>query len=558
MSYLVLARKYRPLTFSDVAGQSHVTRTLAHAIERDKVAHAYLFCGPRGVGKTSIARIFAKALNCAEGPTVHSCGSCTNCREITDGRSLAVLEIDGASHNSVDNVRELIDSFRSAPPPGSKYKVYIIDEVHMLSTSAFNALLKSLEEPPAHTVFILATTEVHKIPETVLSRCQRHNFKAITPPVIRDQLKKVADSEGLSVENEVITMIARLSEGSMRDAQTLLDRVQSYCDGAITAADASEVLGAIDRNVLFLLSQAIFSKNADQAVDLLNGAFSRGIDISVLLKEFVSHWRELLIAKVGAEKRLLEFGVAEGDATELLRQVEPESSADIQDLVELARTGADNALRSAYPRYALEALIVRMATREKVKDFTDLIGSLKALLKSGAVSMKSAPTVAATQPAAAAQAGEPTAPPQKTTIAPVKGAPRATLDWNAFVNHASRASGALMLVEQLKRLKADTFVAGILKAQTPELTHTYFKEPVNYKRLQEVLTDFYQAEWNITFSSSNAQGAPAVGSIVEVEQSAKKQQIESQTRNLSSHPSVMSLKKAFPGSTIEKVKVKTK
>ncbi|MCB0337324.1 MAG: DNA polymerase III subunit gamma/tau, partial [Bdellovibrionales bacterium] len=199
MSYLVIARKYRPGTFEAVLGQEHVTRTLANSIKRDRIAHAYVFAGPRGVGKTSSARVLAKALNCEHGPTDSPCGECAPCKDIAEGRCLAVREIDGASHNSVDNVRELIDSFRSLPPPGCRYKVYIIDEVHMLSTSAFNALLKSLEEPPPHTVFILATTELHKIPETVLSRCQRHDFRPMSIQAIEGNLRAVAEAEQISI-----------------------------------------------------------------------------------------------------------------------------------------------------------------------------------------------------------------------------------------------------------------------------------------------------------------------------------------------------------------------
>ncbi|MCB0310377.1 MAG: DNA polymerase III subunit gamma/tau, partial [Bdellovibrionales bacterium] len=200
MSYLVFARKYRPDSFATVSGQEHVTQTLSNAIKRDCVAHAYVFSGPRCVGKTSIARIFAKALNCENGPTATPCLECQNCKEISQGTSLAVREIDGASHNSVDNVRELIDSFRSLPAPGTRYKVYIIDEVHMLSLSAFNALLKSLEEPPPHTVFILATTEPHKIPDTVMSRCQRHDFRSLSLESIQSRLADIAEKESLKID----------------------------------------------------------------------------------------------------------------------------------------------------------------------------------------------------------------------------------------------------------------------------------------------------------------------------------------------------------------------
>jgi DNA polymerase-3 subunit gamma/tau len=554
MSYLVLARKYRPNNFLEVAGQEHVTKTLANSIERDKVGHAYLFCGPRGVGKTSIARIFAKSLNCEKGPTAKPCGKCTNCKEITEGRSLAVQEIDGASHNSVDNVRELIETFRSAPPPGSKYKVYIIDEVHMLSISAFNALLKSLEEPPPNTVFILATTEVHKIPETVLSRCQRHNFKAIPLPIVKQQLESVAKSEKLEIEEEVLSMIARLSEGSMRDAQTLLDRVQSYCDGKITTALASEVLSAVDRSVLFRISEAIFAHKVSDALEALNQTFSIGVDTNLLLKEFVSHWRELLIASTGSEKNLNELGISSADQTELHRQVKSQTKPDLQDLTYMAREGADQALRSSYPKYALEALIVRMATRPTIVDFGKLVGDLKSLASNKTSNIR--------------QASSPISNyvPQNTEV--VSKSEKLTSkkaiinngdllnNWRSFVSFASSRE-SLMLVEQLKRLSPIVFENGTLKATGTELCLTYLKENSNIEKLKKLLTEYDNSDWKIDLTSSINPASAEAGSLVAVEKQDKMQKIQKQTQNLASHPSVQSLKKIFPGSTIESVKVKT-
>lgn len=548
MSYLVLARKYRPADFSQVVGQEHVTRTLVNAIKRDRVGHAYLFCGPRGVGKTSVARIFAKSLNCKKGPTSAACSECVNCKEIAEGRSMAVLEMDGASHNSVDNVRDLIETFRSAPPPGSPYKVYIIDEVHMLSTAAFNALLKSLEEPPPNTVFILATTEVHKIPETVLSRCQRHNFKALDVRVVRETLRAIAHSEKMNVEDEVFSMIARISEGSLRDAQTLLDRVQSYCDDKITAREASEVLSAVDRSLLFELSQAVFNRQPNICLELIAQAFARGVDTNLLLREFVSHWRELLIAAVGGAKQLFDLGVSDSDQAELLRQVNAQDLNDIQDLVQVAREGADQALRSMYPKYLLEALVVRMASREKLADFGKIIADLGSM---------------AGQPVQAATGSTQVLPAKVTSssersvrsVAELEPNP-INSEWRDFINFALQ-SNVHMLTEQLKRLSPARFSAGVFQVRGPELVVAYFKDKGNLERLRELLLKFKpESEWQIEILSGKATGGVEPGSVIALEQDTKKQKIQRETKNIASHPSIQNLKKVFPGSTIESVKIK--
>ncbi|MGQ9653584.1 MAG: DNA polymerase III subunit gamma/tau, partial [Thermodesulfobacteriota bacterium] len=246
MAYLVLARRWRPQRFEDVIGQRHVTQTLQNAILSNRVAHAFLFSGARGVGKTTVARILAKALNCEAGPTPHPCGQCDSCREITDGISLDVQEIDGASNTHVDDVRELMDGLRYRPAKG-RYRIYIIDEVHMLSGHAFNALLKTLEEPPPHVVFIFATTEPQKIPLTVVSRCQRYDFKRIPLADIVGHLERISLAEGIRVDRDTLLAIAKEAQGSLRDAQSLLDQVISYAGDNITREAVQEVLGRLDR-----------------------------------------------------------------------------------------------------------------------------------------------------------------------------------------------------------------------------------------------------------------------------------------------------------------------
>ncbi|MBX7138245.1 MAG: DNA polymerase III subunit gamma/tau, partial [Oligoflexia bacterium] len=541
MSYQVLARKYRPQDFSSVSGQEHVTRTLSNAIKRDKISHAYLLCGPRGVGKTSIARIFSKALNCQKGPTPKPCLKCTNCLEIAQGISLAVREIDGASHNSVDNVRELIDSFRSLPAPGSKYKIYIIDEVHMLSTAAFNALLKSLEEPPPHTVFILATTEPHKIPETVISRCQRHDLRALSAQDIQDRLRQVSTEEKIKIAPEALRMIARYAEGSMRDAHSILDRVQAFCEDAITAADVGRLLGSVERRVLFDLSSAVFQHDTSKVLSLLEEASATGLDIGLFLKEFATHYRELLVARFGGAGALERMGLGSDDIVELQRQAASVSATDLQDLAQLAREGADAALRSAYPKYVLEALLVRMALRENVKDLQELIGMLSAAPQ----------TLVAPQPAA----------PSATAAVRLKKNPKVeeleppaavlNLDWAAFIKHVAGAGQPLM-AEQLKYLSVQEFGKGVLKATGPEFSVRYLESQDNTKKIKEALSAFSQvSSWSINLRlAEGGSGSIVPGSLAHRERQSQ------DTKKLESHdavendPNFKSLQRAFPGSKI--------
>lgn len=568
MSYLVLARKFRPQAFAEVSGQEHVTRTLGNAIKRGKVAHAYLLCGPRGVGKTSIARIFSKCLNCEKGPTDTPCLACQNCVGVAQGTSLAVREIDGASHNSVDNVRELIDTFRALPAPGSRYKIYIIDEVHMLSTAAFNALLKSLEEPPPHTVFILATTEPHKIPDTVISRCQRHDLRALSSENVEGRLQEIATREGMTVESEVFRMIARLSEGSMRDAQSLLDRVHSFCVGTITATEAGKVLGVVDRSVLFRLSAAVFARQAAEALAELESAFQYGLDPARFLKEFVSHWRELLIAKAAGEKGLVGIGVLAQDRAELLRQIELVSAIDVQDLSTLAREGADSALRSAYPKYVLEAVLVRMATREPVVEIGALLQELKSSSgRGGAPRAESAPSRASEAPPAAPprsavtaarvsaprSAGEQVSASAAASAAPTAGG--GALGWEELIK-GCRSSGPNLLLEQLKRLSIDLFTPGTLKAHGPDFSVRYLQQPDNRKKLEDLLASTGTRTWVVTLESSNANGGAAPGSVLDEERKGEAQARREKTNDVANHPALKSLQKVFPGSTIENIRLK--
>jgi len=566
MSYLVLARKYRPTDFKSVSGQEHVTKTLANAIRRNKVPHAVLLTGPRGVGKTSIARIFAKSLNCVNGPTPEPCLTCSNCLEIANGTSLAVQEIDGASHNSVDNVRELIETFRGVPAPGYRYKIYIIDEVHMLSVAAFNALLKSLEEPPPHTVFILATTEVHRIPDTVISRCQRHDLRALSLSQIREQLSQIVKSEKIAIDEGAIALIARLADGSMRDAQSLLDRVHSFCDGRITSEEASQALGVVERRSLVQISDAIFKRDAESALAVLSGVFSIGLDTSVFSREFALYWRELLVAKFGGATGLGQLGVVDEDAVELRRLVEGQSNVDLQDLVVMAREGCDMAMRSTQPRFALEALVVRMACRERTQDLATLIAGLGGLRHSGAQGVSPAiktssskvnSPVAMQQNSvknAAVSVSAVVAPQNTSNVSALKEDPGVTLDWISFVKFVSDNTSK-MLAEHVKRLECVSFTLGTLRARGPEFSVKSLEKGDYQAKILAVLKDFSQhASWRVILDKTEERELS--GSVAGQEKQDRIETVTGKKRSLSDHPHIKRLQEAFPGSSIEDIKIK--
>src|SRR5688572_26626012 len=294
MAYQVLARKWRPQKFDDVVGQAAVTRTLRNAIASNRIAHAFVFAGQRGSGKTTTARILARAVNCEKGPTVEPCGECDACVEIAQGRDMDVLEIDAASHTGIDNIREVIISGLSISPVRDRYKVFIIDEVHQLSTPSFNALLKSIEEPPAHVVFMMATTALDKIPDTILSRSQVFEFKTIPIKGIVEQLRKIADAEQITVPDDALGLIARAAEGSMRDSQSALDQVLAFSGTTVTIDDVTTVLGLVGRDLLFELIEAVAEEDGPRAFALADRAVESGNDLKLVVRELSRVVRDIM------------------------------------------------------------------------------------------------------------------------------------------------------------------------------------------------------------------------------------------------------------------------
>src|SRR5215211_609212 len=384
MAYQVIARKWRPQTFDEVTGQEPITRTLRNAIEHQRLHHAYLFSGARGVGKTTSARLLAKALNChkASQPTPTPCRSddpdqCPSCREITESRSIDVQEIDAASNTGVDNVREAIIASVGIAPARDRYKVFIIDEVHMLSGAAFNALLKTLEEPPPRVVFIMATTERHKVPETILSRCQQFEFRTIATAKILERLKLIAKSEQISVPDEALREIARGGEGSMRDAQSALDQVISFAGSKIKKEDVEMALGIAGADILTRIIDSIANNNPADAIAVVDDIVMRGHDLRNFCRDLLAHFRDLLVSKVSGNVELLESAVCEPE--ELKRQAALFSEADlVRFFHSLAET--ETKLRAAtQPRYQLEIGIVKLMELRGVESISEIIQRLAAL-----------------------------------------------------------------------------------------------------------------------------------------------------------------------------------
>ena len=374
MSYLALARRYRPDDFSRILAQNHITKTLTNAVSSGRIAQAYLFCGPRGTGKTSTARVLAKSLNCEKGPTSIPCGECSNCREIKAGISPDVFEIDAASNRGIDDIRELRENVRYSPV-ASRYKIYIIDEVHRLTPEAFDALLKTLEEPPAHVIFIFATTEPQQLPATILSRTQRFDFKRVPVSTLAEAVNNVAKEEGLEIEPRAALLIARKADGSLRDALSLLDQLTNFSEDRITTESTSEILGLVKSDFLFDITSAIINHDTAAALEMFSIYFSEGGDIDELASELASYFGKLVMVKNGiGETSLLEMDTMELEKTAAL--IADIDTADIlrmmqimADFIAAKKSGSD-------PVVAIEVALARLAGLDKAVDINQLLTGL--------------------------------------------------------------------------------------------------------------------------------------------------------------------------------------
>jgi DNA polymerase-3 subunit gamma/tau len=364
--YVVLARKWRPAQFANIVGQSHIVRTLTNAIRLERIHQAYLFTGARGVGKTSIARIFAKVVRCShvqnENGTLKSCDECSNCREITAGNSVDVIEIDGASNNGVEAVREIRENAKYMPSSGSR-KIYIIDEVHMLTTAAFNALLKTLEEPPSHIIFIFATTEPHKIPATILSRCQRFDYRRVNLSQIQTRLKEITEAEKIEAEAGALALISRAAEGSMRDALSLLDQVIAFAGSQISLDSVRESVGLIDGQVILGILTGIFKREPLQSLQLIEQAFEDGHDLRVLTRSLIEFLHGSLLAKIGSPNSgALEF--SEEEWQELQSIAKLRSLEEIELIFQVIHQGLEWVAKSPQPKIVLDVLAIKCASAD--------------------------------------------------------------------------------------------------------------------------------------------------------------------------------------------------
>ncbi len=450
MSYTVLARKYRPQRFSDLIGQEHVTRTLCNAITSNRVAHAFLLTGVRGVGKTTTARILAKALNCETGPSIDPCNTCAPCKEITAGTDMDVIEIDGASNNSVEDVRRLQETL-PFQPARDRFKVLIVDEVHMLSNSAFNALLKTLEEPPSHVKFILATTEAHKVPITIRSRCQRYDYRLIPSSVIANRIQEILAKEAISADTETISMVAREAAGSMRDALTLLDQIVAFAGEQLDYAKVASMLGIADRRVVFELAHALLEHDPKHVLHVIDTVCEQGMDVAHTLKQLLGVMRDFVILETtGETSELLDMTDDEqAKARTLLASM---SGLELQRVYSMLSKLLDDIVHSSSPRMDLEMGLLRIAASPALRDMHCLLEELEGLTQEPSTEPTPTPSRPARsnpvpKPSHTARAPHATPKPARTTSSQPSPSPSSTPAlWEAVVSRLRTSRPALAAV----------------------------------------------------------------------------------------------------------------
>jgi DNA polymerase-3 subunit gamma/tau len=555
--YEVLARKYRPQNFSELAGQEHVSRTLQNAIDSGRVAHAFLFTGARGVGKTSTARIMAKTLNCERGVTHEPCNVCPQCIEITKGTSTDVFEIDGASNNGVDDVRDLRDNIKYLPSH-SRYRIIIIDEVHMLSTNAFNALLKTLEEPPEHVKFIFATTEPHKLPVTILSRCQRFDFKRVTLPKIIARLREIAGKEAVTVSDASLALIARKGDGSMRDSLTAFDQVLAFCGNSVSDEDVATLLGTIDRRLLAEISAAVFTGDTQSVLAGIKQVDLVGYNMRQFCQELIEHFRNLLVIRsVKKPEEILELTAAELD--ELNKQSLHVSALDIQRRLALLIKAESEMAYASFPRLIVEMALLKAALLAPMVPIQELIEKIKAL-ETAAVHTPSLPweaTKVASAPApqyAEPHSAAPSRPSQPAAAAASQPAPvGGHSDWGRFVTFANEKDRQLgSILEHGSPLKQEN---GLIEIGFPAGSYylTAAQDDEFIADVQALACTFAGGSTTIRIKSIETGFAEAPLSLAEKKKSDAEQHLNEQKLEAENHPLIKEAERVF-GCTITEVR----
>ena len=558
MAYLVLARKWRPQNFTDLIGQEHVSQTLANAIRSGRIHHAFLFTGARGVGKTSAARILAKALNCDEGLSDQPCGSCSSCTEITAGQGLDVIEIDGASNTGVDDVRELRENIRYLPNR-SRFKIFIIDEVHMLSTNAFNALLKTLEEPPEHAKFIFATTEPHKIPITILSRCQRFDFRKIPLARVASRMREISDAEQLTISDHSLSLVARQGEGSMRDALSTLDQVIAFSGEQVDDEAVQTLLGMVDRRLLLDTVEAVLQRDSRRALDAVRRVDQLGLALRRFTQDLLEMFRGMVICKVVEDPAELLDLVGE-ELKELKALAEEVSLDDLQRIVTLLMKTQTELVNSSFPLLTLEMSLVRLATLAPTQDLAKLISHIESLEKRlGSTSLPKAqhpvqrPTSSSTQGARPAPAPAPTTPipspdpPPKKPEAPVATSTESK-GWQGLVEQVKQSRPMLGSVLEHGRL---------LKLEIPVIEIGYAKGSFMISQLQEqdisqdlevLTTEYFGQPVKLRILAVDIeQQSAAPPSLVEEREAKETDRMRRLREDAMEHPALKSVQNIFKG-----------
>ena len=571
MSYQVIARKWRPQKFEDVTGQEILTQTLRNSIEHGRLHHAYLFSGARGVGKTTTARLVAKALNChkAKGPTATPCATldettCPSCREIAEGRSMDVLEIDAASNTGVDNVRDVIINSIAIAPARDRYKVFIIDEVHMLSPSAFNALLKTIEEPPPNVVFIMATTDEHKVPETITSRCQLFEFRTIATAKIAERMRLIADAEKISISDEAIREIARAGDGSMRDAQSAFDQVISFAGEKIKTEDVEKALGIAGADVLARIFNGIAENKPAEALAIVDDLVMRGHNLRNFCRDVLSHLRDLLVVKVSGDPKLLDSSSA--IATTLQQQAALFSESDlVRFFHSLAETEA-SLKDAANPRYQVEVGLVKLMEMRRLASLGDLVGRIAEL--EDALRTGKPPAERKTPPSAPDSGPAKAGARSAATGGSVRSAGVSAVDAQpAASESAVTAAPSGSLIDQIKSelekkkrrlLIAALDAAGRVELEGDELSIEFMPEARhardtlakadNAKALREACAEVCGREIGIRFAIRQAESDESAPASPEEEERRSKQQAR---EAVAQNPTVQQVLRAFGGEIVD-------